>query len=68
MKVFIILALVISLLLVCAGCSKKEDPVHPPKYSMLAPLMHRPLEEFYKEMGLTEGDLNYNCIKIAEFI
>jgi len=56
-KKCMLLLLVLSLLLACAGCAVKEDPVHPPKYSMLAPLMHRPLEEFYKETGLTEENL-----------
>ena len=53
-SLLLVLLLCVSLF---TGCAEKEDPVHPPKYSMLAPLMHRPLEEFYKETGLTEGDL-----------
>jgi len=53
-SLLLVLLLCVSLF---TGCAVKEDPVHPPKYSMLAPLMHRPLEEFYKETGLTEETL-----------
>jgi len=53
-SLLLVLLLCVSLF---TGCAVKEDPVHPPKYSMLAPLMHRPLEEFYKETGLTEEEL-----------
>ena len=54
-SLLLVLLLCVSLF---TGCAVKEDPVHPPKYSMFSGLLAAPMDEFYKETRLSEADLS----------